>query len=38
MEDAATEDLKYYLDKEDVLHIPKRLLKKILHFNKLGSK
>ena len=38
MEDAATEDLKYYLDKDDVLHIPKRLLKNILHFNKFGSK
>jgi nitroreductase len=29
---------RYYLDKEDVLHIPKRPLKKILHFNKFGSK
>ncbi|MGB8227182.1 MAG: nitroreductase family protein [Sedimentisphaerales bacterium] len=38
MEDAATEDLKYYLDKDNVLHIPKRPLKNILHFNKFGSK
>ena len=37
MEDATGEDTKYYLDKEDVLHVPKRPLKKILHFNKFGS-
>jgi nitroreductase len=38
MEDAAGEDTKYYLDKDDVLHIPKRPLKRILHFNKFGCK
>lgn len=38
MEDAASEDTKYYLDEKDTLHIPKRPLKKILHFNKFGSK
>ena len=37
MEDAA-EDTKYYLDDKDVLHVPKRPLKKILHINKFGSK
>jgi nitroreductase len=34
MEDAAGEDMKYYLDAQDVLHVPKRPLKRILHFNK----
>jgi len=38
MEDAATEDTKYYLDEKDVLHVPKRPLKKIVHFNKFGNK
>jgi nitroreductase len=38
MEDAATENAKYYLDGNDVLHVPKRPLKKILSFNKFGSK
>lgn len=38
MEDAAGEDTKYYLDENDVLHVPKRPLKRILHFNKFGSK
>jgi nitroreductase len=34
MEDAATENTKYYLDGNDVLHVPKRPLKKIMHINK----
>jgi nitroreductase len=34
MEDAVTENTKYYLDSQDVLHVPKRPLKKILHVNK----
>jgi nitroreductase len=38
MEDAKEEDTKYYLDYKDVLHVPKRPLKKILHLNKFGSK
>jgi nitroreductase len=38
MEDAVGEDTKYYLDDKDVLHVPKRPLKKILHFNKFGEK
>jgi nitroreductase len=38
MEDAKTEDIKYYLDKDDVLHVPKRPLTKILHFNKFGNR
>ncbi len=38
MEDAKTEDTKYYLDEKDVLHVPKRELKKILHFNAFGGK
>ena len=38
MEDATGEDTKYYLDEKDVLHVPKRPLKKILHFNKFGYK
>jgi nitroreductase len=33
MEDAG-ESTKYYLDDKDVLHVPKRPLKKILHINK----
>jgi nitroreductase len=33
MEDAE-ESTKYYLDDKDVLHVPKRPLKKILHINK----
>ncbi len=37
MEDAAGEDTKYYLDKNDVLHVPKRPLKRILHFNQFGK-
>ncbi|MBN1788188.1 MAG: nitroreductase family protein [Sedimentisphaerales bacterium] len=37
MEDAKGEDTKYYLDEKDVLHVPKRPLKKILHINKFGS-
>jgi len=38
MEDAATDDTKYYLDKNDVLHVPKRPLNRVLHFNKFGDK
>ncbi len=38
MEDAAADDTKYYLDKDDVLHVPKRPLARILHFNKFGGK
>ncbi|MEN6385782.1 MAG: nitroreductase family protein [Phycisphaerales bacterium] len=37
MEDAA-ESTKYYLDDKDVLHVPKRPLKKILHLNKFYNK
>lgn len=36
-EDAKSADTKYYLDDNDILHIPKRTLKRILHFNKFGS-
>ena len=36
MEDAG-ESTKYYLDDKDVLHVPKRPLKKILHINKFGK-
>ncbi|MGA2914597.1 MAG: nitroreductase family protein [Sedimentisphaerales bacterium] len=38
LEDATGEDIKYYLDKNDVLHVPKRPLGKILHINKFGRK
>jgi len=38
MEDAKGEDVKYYVDEKDVLHVPKRPLKKILHINKFGNK
>ncbi len=38
MEDAKGDDTKYYLDEKDVLHVPKRAMAKILHFNKFGSK
>jgi len=34
MEDTVTENTKYYLDGDDVLHVPKRPLKKILHINR----
>jgi nitroreductase len=37
MEDAA-ESTKYYVDDKDVLHVPKRPLKRILHINKFASK
>ncbi|MHB0946805.1 MAG: nitroreductase family protein [Sedimentisphaerales bacterium] len=37
MEDAAGADTKYYLDANDRLHVPKRPLQKILHFNKFGG-
>ncbi len=38
MEDAVTENTKYYLDSNDVLHVPKRPLKKIMHINKFDNK
>jgi nitroreductase len=38
MEDSADEDTKYYLYDKDVLHVPKRPLKKILHLNKFAGK
>jgi len=38
MEDAKEEDTKYYLDEKDTLHVPKRPLKRILHFNKFNGK
>jgi len=38
MEDAETENTKYYLDDKDVLHVPKKPLKKILHINRFGGK
>ena len=37
MEDCAGDDTKYYLDDNDVLHVPKRPLKKITHNNKFGK-
>lgn len=37
MEDAR-ENTKYYLDEKDVLHVPKRPLKKILHINGFGKR
>ncbi len=36
MEDAVA-DTKYYLDDKDVLHVPKRPLKRILHINRFGN-
>ena len=33
-EDCSGESTKYYLDDGDVLHVPKRALKKITHINK----
>ena len=38
MEDAAEGNIKYYLDNDNVLHVPKRPLKNILHLNKFCSK
>ncbi|MCE5341898.1 MAG: nitroreductase family protein [Planctomycetaceae bacterium] len=37
MEDAG-ESTKYYLDDKDVLHVPKRPLKKIMHINRFDGK
>lgn len=37
MEDCAGDDTRYYLDDNDVLHVPKRPLKKITHNNKFGE-
>ena len=34
MEDCCDESIKYYLDENDRLHVPKRLLKDIMHINK----
>ncbi len=34
MEDCRDESIKYYLDENDRLHVPKRLLKDIMHINK----
>lgn len=38
MEDAAGEDTKYYLDEDDVLHVPKRAVGRIVHVNGFGNK
>jgi nitroreductase len=38
LEDVKDEDTKYYLDNKDVLHVPKRPLKKILHLNRFTGK
>lgn len=37
MEDCTSDDTRYYLDDNDVLHVPKRPLKKITHNNKFGK-
>lgn len=37
MEDCKGESIEYYLDDEDVLHVPKRPLPSITHINKFGS-
>ena len=37
MEDCGGDDTRYYLDDNDVLHVPKRPLKKITHNNKFGK-
>jgi nitroreductase len=37
-EDVAGDGTKYYLDEKDVMHVPKKPLKKILHFNRFGGK
>ena len=34
MEDCKDESVKYYLDEMDVLHVPKRTLKSIIHYNR----
>ena len=36
MEDCKDESIEYYLDDEDVLHVPKRPLASITHMNKFG--
>lgn len=38
MEDCVGDDTRYYLDDNDVLHVPKRSLKKITHNNKFGKR
>ena len=37
MEDCIGDDTRYYLDDNDVLHVPKKPLKKITHNNKFGK-
>lgn len=37
MEDADSDDTRYYLDDKDVLHVPKRPMQKILHHNRFGK-
>jgi nitroreductase len=37
MEDCKDENIEYYLDDNDVLHVPKRPLQSITHMNKFGS-
>jgi nitroreductase len=34
MEDCKDESIKYYLDEADVLHVPKRTIKSIVHYNR----
>ncbi len=36
MEDCKDENIEYYLDDKDVLHVPKRPLQSITHLNKFG--
>ena len=35
-EDCASDSIKYYLDDQDRLHVPKRPLKAIVHMDKFG--
>jgi nitroreductase len=37
LEDCCDESIKYYLDENDRLHVPKRPLKAIMHINKFGK-
>ncbi len=37
MEDCKGESIEYYLDENDVLHVPKRPLRSITHMNKFGA-
>ena len=37
MENCKTDSTKYYLDSDDVLHVPKRPLRQIAHANKFGG-